>query len=118
MKKIPGVMNVEVSLKEGKSVVQLEPGNSAHLDQFIEKIRDNGFTPKEARVSARGELLSTGGKLQLKVLGINDTYELLPGPQVNTAELRKNLGKVLLVEGVVPAPKDKTPVRTMDLRSY
>ena len=118
MKKIPGVTNVEVSLKEGKAAVQLEPGNSAHLDEFIQKVRDNGFTPKDARVSARGELLSTGGKLQLKVLGINDVYELQPGAQLDAAELRKNVGKVLLVEGVVPAPKDKTPVRTMELKSY
>lgn len=118
MKKIPGVENVETSLKEGKAVVKLKPGNTVHLDELVQKVRDNAFTPKEARVNVRGELRSSGGKLQLKVHGLNDVYELLPDPRINAAELNKNAGKVLLIEGVVPAPKDKTPVRTMEVRSY
>ena len=116
MKKLPGVENVEVSLKQGKAVVNLKAGNTVRLDDLVQKVRDNAFNPKEARVSVRGELLSTEGKLQLRVLGINDVYELTPGPKAN--ELKKNLGKVLLVEGEVPAPKDKTPVRTMEVNSF
>jgi copper chaperone CopZ len=118
MQKIPGVENVEVSLKQGKAIVQFKPGNTVHLDELVQKVRDNAFTPKEARISVRGVLLSTGGKLQLKVLGVNDVYDLVPGAGLNTAELAKNVGKVVLLEGVVPAPKDKTPVRTLDVKSY
>ncbi len=118
IKKIQGVESVEVSLKQGKAIVQLKPGNSVHLDDLMRKVRDNAFHPKEARVSVRGELLSTGGKLQLKVSGTNDAYELMPEPQVNVVELRKDLGKMVVIQGVVPAPKDKTPVRTMELKSY
>ncbi|MDQ6758832.1 MAG: heavy-metal-associated domain-containing protein [Acidobacteriota bacterium] len=117
MKKVPGVESVEVSLKQGNAIVQLQPGNSLHLDDLVQKVRDNGFHPKEARVSVRGELLSTGGKLQLKVSGTNDVYELTPEPQVNVIELKKTLGKVVLIQGVVPAPKDKSGVRTMVLKS-
>lgn len=118
MQKIPGVENVEVSLKQGKAIVQFKPGNTVHLDELVQKVRDNAFNPKEARVNVRGELVSTGGKLQLKVLGVNDVYDLVPGPQMNTAELTKNVGKVLLVKGVVPAPKNKSPVRTLEVKSY
>lgn len=118
MKKIPGVESIEVSLKQGKAIVQLKPGNSVHLEDLVQKVRDNAFHPKEARVSVRGELLSTGGKLRLKVSGTNDVYELVPEPQVNVVELKKDLGKTVLIQGVVPAPKDKTPVRTMQLKSY
>src|SRR5712692_3422845 len=109
MKRIQGVENVEASLKQGKAVVQLKAGNTVHLDELIQKVRDNAFNPREARVSVGGELISTGGKLELRVLGINDVYELLPGPEVNVTELRKNLGKLLLIEGIVPAPNDKKP---------
>ena len=116
MQKIPGVEKVEVTLKQGKAIMQLKPGNTVHLDEVVQKVRDNAFTPKEARVSVHGELFSAGGKLRLKVLGINDVYDLVPG--LNTAELTKNVGKVVLVEGVVPTSKDKTPVRTLDVKSY
>jgi hypothetical protein len=117
MQKVPGVEKVEVTLNQGKATMQLKPGNAVHLDELVHKVRDNAFTPKEARVSVRGELLSTGGKLQLKVVGVNDVYDLVPGPELK-AELTKNVGKVVLVEGVVPAAKDKTPVRTLDVKSY
>jgi hypothetical protein len=116
MKKIPEVENVQVSLKQGKAIVKLKPGNTVRLDDLVRKVRDNAFNPKEARVSVRGELFSSEGKLQFKVLGTNDVYQLIPGPQTN--ELKKNVGKVLLVEGEVPAPKDKTPVRTMEVKSF
>lgn len=118
MKKIPGVETVEASLKQGKAVVQLKPGNTVHLEDLVQKVRDNAFNPKEARISARGELLAVGGKLQLKILGANDVYDLVLDPKMNGDELRRNVGKVLLVEAVVPASKDKTPVRTMELKSY
>src|SRR5260370_38439791 len=101
MQKVPGVEKVEVTLKQGKAIMQLKPGNTVHLDELVQKVRDNAFTPKEARVSVRGELLSNGGKLQLKVLGVNDVYDLAPGPGLNTIELTKNTGKVIVIEGVV-----------------
>lgn len=118
MKKIPGVESVEASLKQGKAILQLKPGNSVHLDEVVQKVRDNAFNPKEARVSVRGELLSAGGKLQFKVSGNGDVYEVLPDSHANVAALKDNLGKTLLMEGVVPAPKDKHPVRTLELKSY
>ena len=117
MQKVPGVQKVEVTLNQGKAVLQLKPGNVVHLDELVQKVRDNAFTPKEARVRVRGELVSAGGKLQLKVIGVNDLYDLAPAPELKT-ELAKNVGKTVLVEGVVPAPKDKTPVRTLDVKSY
>lgn len=48
---------------------------------------------------------------------MNDVYDLVPGPKMK-AELAKNVGKVVLVEGVVPAPKAKTPMRTLEVKSY
>ena len=118
MQKLPDVEKVEVTLKQGRAIVHLKPGNTVHLADLVQKVRDNAFNPKEAKVSVRGELLSTAGKLQFKVLGANDVYDLVLGPETSGTELKKNVGKVLLVEGVVPAPKDKTPVRTLGLKSY
>jgi len=116
MKKIPGVESVEASLKQGKAIVKLKQGNTVRLENLVQKVRDNAFNPKEASVSVRGEVIASGGNSKFKVLGTNDVYDLVPGPQVN--ELKKNVGKVLLVEGVVPAPTDKKPVRIMEVKRF
>ncbi len=114
MKKMPGVESVEPRLNEGKAIVKLRPGNTVRFDDLIKVVRDKAFTPKEARVSAEGEVLSTGTKLQLKLRGTNEIYELTG---TGAAELQKSTGKTLLVEGVIPAPKEKTYLKVIELKS-
>ncbi len=110
LKKIPGVESVETSLNQGKAFVRLKPGNSVRFGDLIQKIRDNAFTPKDAKVTVRGELLRTGGRLRLKVLGIDQTYELNPpaAPVGSGGDLGKQEGKVIEIEGVIPAPDGNT----------
>jgi hypothetical protein len=113
MKKMEGVEAVEARLNEGKAVVKLKSGNTIQFEQVIKVIRDKAFTPKEARVSVRGEVASTGTKLQLKVSGTNEVYDLTGA----TAEIKNNIGKTLLVEGVIPAPKEKTYPKVIEVKS-
>jgi hypothetical protein len=113
MKKMEGVEAVEARLNEGKAIVKLKAGNTIQFEQVIKVIRDKAFTPKEARVSVRGEVVSTGTKLQLKVSGTNDVYDL--GGAI--AEIKNNIGKTLLVEGVIPAPKEKTYQKVIEVKS-
>ncbi len=54
MKKLPGVESVQASLKQGRAIVKLKPGNTVRLDDLVQKVRDNAFNPKEARVGVRG----------------------------------------------------------------
>lgn len=58
IQKVPGVEKVEVTLNQGKATMQLKPRNAVHLDELLQKVRDNAFTPRDARVSVRGELVS------------------------------------------------------------
>jgi copper chaperone CopZ len=110
LRKIPGVESVETSLNQGKAFVRLKPGNSVRFDDLIQRIHDNGFTPKEAKVTVRGELLSVGGKLRLRVLGIGQTYDLvLPSSPPGGGELGRQAGKAITVEGVIPAPEGRAP---------
>jgi hypothetical protein len=113
MKKMEGVEAVEARLNEGKAVLKLKPGNAIQFEQVIKVIRDKAFTPKEARVSVRGEVVSSGTKLQLKVSGTNEVYDLTGG----TAEIKNNIGKTLFVEGVIPAPKEKTYQKVIEVKS-
>jgi hypothetical protein len=57
MKKVPGVAQVRVSLKDGLTILDLKPGNSTTLTELRQIIRNNGFVPKEAIVSALGSSL-------------------------------------------------------------
>jgi len=114
MKKMPGVENVEALLNEGKAVIRLKPGNTVRFDDVIKVVLDKAFTPKEARVSVQGELVSSGNQLQLRVTGTNEVYELTGR---RAAEHSKNVGKIVLVEGVIPAPKDNRYLKLIELRS-
>lgn len=113
MKKVAGVENVETRLNDGKAIIRLKPGNTIRFDELIRMVRDKAFTPREARVSVLGELVL--GSTQLRVSGTNDVYEL-SGPAV--ADLRKLIGKTVLIEGIIPAPKDKAYVKVIELKSF
>jgi hypothetical protein len=113
MKKMAGVENVEAKLNEGKAIIKLKSGNTVPFDQLIKVVRDKAFTPKEARVSVQGELVP--GKPQLRVSGTNEVYDL-SGPALQ--ELVKSGSKAVLIEGVIPAPKDKAYLKQMEVRSF
>lgn len=115
LKKIPGVESAQASLNKGMATIQLKPGNSVSLEQILERVRNNGFTPKEAKVTALGEVLYIGEKLQLKIAGQN--YEI-ESPAGTSEELKKRTGETLLVEGVIPPSKDKKPPLRIHLKSF
>lgn len=117
MKKIPGVQSVTVSLNEGSAKIQLKPENIVSLDQLREAVEDNGFTAREARVTAEGTVVSTAGKLALQVTGLKQTYELSVDPkaQITKADLEKLVGKEATVQGVIRPPKDKKAVDVLQV---
>lgn len=111
LQRIPGVESVDISLNQGRARIVLRAGNSVTLAQVTQVVKDKGFTPREARVVARGELAEAGGKLQFGLLNTNQVFDLAFGPQAakTSADARMNLGKPLLVEGIIPPPTGKTP---------
>ena len=54
MKKVPGVAQVRVSLKDGLTILDLKPGNTATLAELRQIIKNNGFVSKEVSATARG----------------------------------------------------------------
>ena len=117
VKKIFGVESVDVKLKQGKAFIHLKPGNTVRLEDITQKVRDNGFHPQDANVSARGELVTSAGKLQLKITGPNQTYDLA-GDAAKLAELKKNVGKVVIIDGSAPAPKDKSASQLIQVITF
>ena len=107
IKKIPGVESVEVSLNQGLATVLLKEGNTVRLEQLQDVVKRSGFTPKDAKVSARGEVIFSGGKLTFKLLGVDRMYDVHigSGAETTSGDVEKQKGKVLIIEGVIPAPE-------------
>jgi hypothetical protein len=67
-----GVESVDVSLKKGLLEIVLIPGNTFKMSDLRKRIRENGFRPMEATVTAVGEF--KGSKFE--VLGSGESYDV------------------------------------------
>jgi copper chaperone CopZ len=72
--RMPGVHSVEVSLKTGILGIELVPGNTFKMSDLRNRIRENGFRPMEATVTAVGKF--NGSKFE--VLGTGESYDAVP----------------------------------------
>ena len=80
MKKVPAVTQVRVSLNEGLTVLDLEPGNTVTLAQLREIIKNNGFVSKEATAVARGAPNAAADR-QFTVSGTTEELALSEAPK-------------------------------------
>jgi len=114
MEKLPGVASATMSLNEGRAIIQLRPGNAITMAQIRQSVERNGFTPQQAVVSGEAQVIAMGDKLQLRISGTNDTYELASTPHADGVlpQLRNSTGERVVIEGIIPAQKDPkaTPV--------
>ena len=70
--KIDGVETVTVSLQRAVADIKLREGNRVTIDQILQMVRNNGFTPKEANVTAVGTPVERGGAPAFAVSGIDE----------------------------------------------
>ena len=78
MKKVPSVVQVRVSLKDGLTILDLKPGNTTTLAELRQIIKNNGFVSKEASAVARG---SAADSNVFVVSGTNERLSLSSPPQ-------------------------------------
>ena len=78
MKKVEGVQTVQVSLKDGLTILELRPDNKVTLAQLRTVIKNNGFVSQDARITARG--LVSGD-----AFAVSGTGERLPFAQAPSA---------------------------------
>lgn len=106
MKGIQGVDTVAVDLNTGLVTIKLTPGNSAAMQQFNQAVEKNGFTHKDAIVTARGKLTGTAAAPFFEVAGTQDRFALTPA--ATSTDISALLGKTVTITGVLPqAPKGK-----------
>jgi copper chaperone CopZ len=91
VKKIDGVRDVNVSLKEGAASIQFAPDNTVKLAQIWKGVRDNGFTPRESTIRALGTLTLRGDTTLIMISGSQDTLLALDadGSAGRVSDLRK-----------------------------
>lgn len=83
IQRMPGVKSVDVSLKKGLLEIVLVPGNTVKMSDLRKRIRENGFRPMEATVTAKGEF--NGSKFE--VSGSDESYEVgRPDPKASSRE--------------------------------
>lgn len=101
LKKLPGVTDVRVSLNEGRASVAFAANNSTTLESIRKVIRDNGFTPKSARVTVTGTLVRTDGETWLEATGM-PRYRLAASNDAIEAALRaRPNGASVTVQGEI-----------------
>lgn len=113
IQKIDGVESVKVSLNDGQADIKLRDRNEVAVEQVREVIRKNGFTPKESMVRVRGKVIERNGKPALDV-GAPNGVLLLTG---NVAELSKDVGREVVVAGVIPETANKEEPQTIQVKN-
>ena len=115
IKKIEGVESVSVSLNQGSAAIRLQPANTVRIEQILRAVTNNGFTPKEAKISAVGKVLSAEGTLKFQVTGTNQSFDVLVDSAAKDISdaVRKEIGKTIIVDGVMTLSKDKIPQTVM-----
>lgn len=102
LKKLPGVTAVRVSLNEGRAEVTLAADSPATLENMRRIVRDNGFTPKAARVTLTGTFQRADDGEWLAATGL-PRYRLIAGDETVAAALRAQAhGSGVQVEGEIP----------------
>jgi hypothetical protein len=79
--KLEGVESVQVSLERAVAEIRLARGNRMTLSRLRQLIKDNGFTSKEAGVTAFGTLIERDGNPAISVAGTDMVWLLTPDPQ-------------------------------------
>ena len=75
MKRVPGVMEVKVSLQSATTTIELAERNTVTLDQVRGIIKKNGFKPGSAEIKGSGTLVEENGRL---VIDLRPAAERLP----------------------------------------
>ncbi len=113
IKKIAGVESVDVSLKQGLTSIRLKPGNTVTLAQVRKAIKADAFTPQEARITAVGVLNSAAnGAAIFKVAGTGETFPVVRTPH---AAWEKELGRTVVVSGLISASGNRTEPGTLQI---
>jgi copper chaperone CopZ len=109
LRRLDGVEAVKVSLNEGRASIWLKADNRVSLRQVHTVVEQGGFTPREARVTGRAEVVVEQERLRVRLVGSGETYPVAQADAATRAELKKQAGRTVVLEGVISAPGGEAP---------
>ena len=123
LKKIDGVQDANVSLKEGVATIQFAPQNRVKIAQIWKGVRDNGFTPRVASIRAAGVIAVRSDSVIFTVSGSEDAFLIqddadTPGQLADLTKL--GTGSRVVIDGELPAGPGKpaTVPATLVIKSF
>ncbi len=111
MEKLDGVDKAEVSLNDGRVSVRFAPGNTVTIAELRRAIRNQGFTPKEAKLTLSARIEIRRGALVAILPGSEVAYAITADGDVQI-RLSSGAGDTMTLEGEVAMDEnDRTPER-------
>jgi copper chaperone CopZ len=110
IRKVDGVASVEVSLTNGIAKVQLKPDNRVRLAALRDTIEKNGFTPKEARIVAAGNVIGSPAGVGFQITGSDEMFAVDAG-----REMRAQIGQHATIEGIIQPASDAKGVSRLQV---
>src|SRR6266550_4693205 len=97
LKKIKGVETATFRIADAVAVLEMKPGNNTALEEIRDAVKRIGYTPKEAKLTVRGEPAQEDGKWILRVGAVQ--YPLDVSSASDKAPLSAD--GVVIVEGSI-----------------
>lgn len=119
LKKIEGVRDANVSLKEGVATIAFTPDNRVRLAQVWKVVRDNGFTPRASTIRADGVVAIRGDAVVITIAGSDESFiaDNADSARDRVAELRAlGAGARVRIEGDLGEAPDKAREGAIRLR--
>ncbi len=113
LKRLRGVKTVAVEPEKNLISLELLDGNSVRIDRIRDDIKGVGFTPKDAKIRARGRATKELGIWIFMLEGSNQRFLLSPFSEI--IEKQVNSGTIVTIEAVQPLPDSPSedPVLTV-----
>ncbi len=87
LKKVPGVVSLETTIRTGLVRIQLEPGAQLDPAALNEAVKKSGFTPSRIEVTVTGTLVTSNEHPALKSSETGQTFRLVEPGAEGTHEL-------------------------------
>lgn len=119
LRKIEGVREANVRLKEGVATITFAPGNRVRVAQVWKVVRDNGFTPRSSTIRAAGVVTIRSDTVFVTVNGSEESFvaQNADTSRDHVAELRAlGAGARVRVEGDFGEAPDKARAAAPRLR--
>src|SRR6266852_4400195 len=105
-KKMKAVETATFRMEDSVVILQLKPGNTLPLEDVRDAVKRIGYTPKEAKVTVRGETRREGEKWLFRVAGGAAEYPLDVSAGEGIAEqVRRSAGGMAILEGSIAADR-------------